>query len=253
MRRRYRGARCARSRSNARAGPARRSGARPGASAPAGRCADRRRRASALRRLLNFYALWASLSNRAGRCHKGDPPSVGPLMESQSHFMNSSDPAHSLVTPSATMPLESAALRVVARGGVARVILEQTFANHHPDPLAVTYVLPLPADGAVSGFAFTIGDRRIEGEIDRKRAARERYEDAIAHGHTAALLEQERSSLFTQEIGNVPPGARVVCEIVIDQPLRWLDEGSWEWRFPLAAAPRYLGEPGRVSDAAKVA
>jgi hypothetical protein len=30
--------------------------------------------------------------------------------------------------------------------------------------------------------------------------ARERYEDAIAHGHTAALLEQERSSLFTQAI-----------------------------------------------------
>ncbi len=158
-----------------------------------------------------------------------------------------------LVSPSGTMPLESAALRVTAKGGIARVVLEQTFANHHPDPLAVTYVLPLPADAAVSGFSFRVGDRRIEGEIDRKRAARERYDDAIAHGHTAALLEQERSSLFTQEIGNVPPGARVVCEIVIDQPLRWLDEGSWEWRFPLAAAPRYLGAPGRTPDAQKIA
>lgn len=158
-----------------------------------------------------------------------------------------------LVMPSGTMPLESAALRVSARGGVARVVLEQTFANHHAEPLAVTYVLPLPADAAVSGFSFLIGARRIEGEIDRKRAARERYEDAIAHGHTAAILEQERSSLFTQEIGNVPPGERVVCEIVIDQPLRWLEEGSWEWRFPLAAAPRYLGEPGRTFDAPKIA
>src|SRR6185295_4031089 len=45
----------------------------------------------------------------------------------------------------------------------------------------------------------------------------------------------------------------VVCEVEIDQKLRWLDEGSWEWRFPLAAAPRYLGKPGRVADAAKVA
>lgn len=95
-------------------------------------------------------------------------------------------------------------------------------------------VLPLPADAAVSGYSFCVGERRIQGEIDRTRTARERYEDAIARGHTAALLEQERSSLFTQEIGNVPPGAGVVCEIVLDQRLRWLEDGSWEWRFPLA-------------------
>lgn len=158
-----------------------------------------------------------------------------------------------LVTPSPTLPLVGAALRVEARGGIARVILEQRFRNPHRDPLAVTYVLPLPADGAVSGFAFTIGDRRIEGDVDRKRAARERFEEAIAQGKTAALLDQERSSLFTQELGNVPPGAEVVCEITIDQRLRWLDEGSWEWRFPLAAAPRYLGAPGRTEDAAKIA
>jgi Ca-activated chloride channel family protein len=158
-----------------------------------------------------------------------------------------------LVTPSATLPLESAALRVEARGGIARVVLEQKFKNHHADPLAVTYVLPLPADAAVSGFAFTVGERRIEGEVDKKRAARERFEQAIAEGKTAAILEQERSSLFTQELGNVPPGAEVICEITIDQRLRWIDEGSWEWRFPLAAAPRYLGGPGRVADAAKIA
>src|SRR5258708_952264 len=135
-----------------------------------------------------------------------------------------------LVTPSSTLPLESAALRVEARGGIARVVLEQKFKNHHTEPLAVTYVLPLPADAAVSGFAFTVGDRRIEGEVDKKRAARERFEEAIAQGTTAAILEQERSSLFTQELGNVPPGAELICEITIDQRLRWIDEGAGEWR-----------------------
>jgi Ca-activated chloride channel family protein len=161
--------------------------------------------------------------------------------------------ASRLVAGSATLPLETTALRVTARGGIARVVLEQRFANHHPEPLALTYVLPLPADAAVSGYSFCIGDRRIEGEIDRRAAARERYEDAIVRGHTAALLEQERSSLFTQQIGNVPPGARVVCEVAIDQRLRWIEEGSWEWRFPLAAAPRYLGNDGRVADAGALA
>ena len=64
--------------------------------------------------------------------------------------------------------------------------------------------MPLPADGAVSGYEFAIGDRVIKGVIDRKRAARERFEHAIASGRTAALLEQERADIFTQQIGNIP-------------------------------------------------
>ena len=68
------------------------------------------------------------------------------------------------------------------RGGVARVVLEQRFANPHAEPLAVTYSLPLPADGAVSGFAFRIGDRRVVGEVDRAQAARERFEQALVEG-----------------------------------------------------------------------
>jgi len=163
-------------------------------------------------------------------------------------------PAEStLVTPSATLPLRSTALRVEAGGGIARVVLEQRFRNEHPDPLAVSYRFALPAEAAVSGFAFTVGERRIEGVVEKRLAARERFEQAIAQGKTAALLEQERSSLFTQELGNVPAGAEVRCEVTLDQRLRWNDEGGWEWRFPLASAPRYLGGPGRVEDAAELA
>ncbi len=151
-----------------------------------------------------------------------------------------------------TLALRGATLRAEARGGIARVVLEQRFANTFAEPLAVTYLMPLPSDGAVSGYAFTIGDKRIVGEIDRRQAARERFEEAIATGRTAALVEQERSSLFTQEIGNIPPNAEVVAELTIDQKLRWLDEGAWEWRFPTVAMPRYMGGPGRVEDVARV-
>ena len=150
-----------------------------------------------------------------------------------------------------TLALRGATLRADARGGIARVVLEQTFENTFAEPLAVTYLMPLPADGAVSGYAFTIGEQRIVGEVDRRQAARERFEEAIASGHTAALVEQERSSLFTQEIGNIPAGSKVVAELVIDQKLAWLDEGAWEWRFPTVAMPRYMGI-GRVADVARV-
>ncbi len=150
------------------------------------------------------------------------------------------------------LPLKGAALTADAKGGVIRVMLEQTFANSWNEPLRVTYSLPLPADGAVSGFAFRIGDKRIVGEVDTKKQARQRFEDAIVEGRTAAILDQERTSLFTQEVGNIPPHTEVVCEVTIDQKLAWLPDGCWEWRFPTVVAPRYLGEPGRVADHAKV-
>jgi Ca-activated chloride channel family protein len=150
---------------------------------------------------------------------------------------------------STTLPLKALALRCETAGGLSRVVLEQAFANSSAQPLHVVYKLPLPADAAVSGFKFRIGERIIVGEVDRKAAAREKFEAAILSGQTAALLEEERSSLFTQELGNVPPGAEVTVEITIDQKLKWLAEGMWEWRFPLAAAPRYLGASNRVPDA----
>jgi Ca-activated chloride channel family protein len=158
-----------------------------------------------------------------------------------------------VTTMNATLPLQSMHLSVDACAGIARVVVEQRFRNAHESPLAVTYAFPLPADATVSGYSFRIGDRRIVGEIARREEARDRFERALVEGKAAALLEQDRTSLFTQEIGNVPPGAEVVVELTLDQPLSWLDEGSWEWRFPTAAAPRYLGQAGRVPDAARVA
>lgn len=157
-----------------------------------------------------------------------------------------------VTTDGRALPLTGATLSADAKAGVVRVTLEQTFRNPYDEPLRVTYKLPLPADGAVSGFAFRIGEQRIVGEVDTKKQARQRFEDAILEGKTAALLDQERSSLFTQEVGNVPPRTEVVCEVQIDQKLAWLSDGAWEWRFPTVVAPRYLGGPGRVADHAKV-
>lgn len=149
------------------------------------------------------------------------------------------------------LPLLSSALEVEACGGVATVVLRQRFQNPYAEPLAVTYTMPLPVDGAVSGYAFVLADRRITGQVDRKARARERYEEALAQGRTAGLLEQDRENLFTQELGNVPPHSELTAELRVDQRLTWLSEGRWEWRFPLSAGPRYMGAAGRVSDEAR--
>lgn len=161
--------------------------------------------------------------------------------------------ARLVTTDGRDLPLTGTTLRADAAGGIARTVVEQRFTNPHAEALTVTYSLPLPADGAVSGFAFHIGGRRVLGEVQRRADAREHFERAILEGRSAAILEQDRSSLFTQEIGNIPPGETIVAEVTVDQPLRWLDEGAWEWRFPTVVAPRYLGAPAQVVDAERVA
>lgn len=150
-------------------------------------------------------------------------------------------------------PLRSATLRARAGAGVAATTLEQAFANPFAEPLEAIYTMPLPADGAVLGYRIRIGERTIVGEIEVRETATRRYREALAAGHTAGLLEQQRADTFTQSLGNVPPGAEVQVEIDVVQPLAFVrPEGhapEWEWRFPTVVGVRYMGDTGRVPDA----
>ena len=96
------------------------------------------------------------------------------------------------------------------------------------------------------------GTRTIQGTVAPREQARVEYDTARLEGRTAALLEQERPNLFTQQLGNIPPGTDVVVELTIDHPLEWVAGGAWEWRFPTVVAPRYLGAPGTVPDHQRV-
>ncbi|MCW5807981.1 MAG: VWA domain-containing protein, partial [Deltaproteobacteria bacterium] len=157
--------------------------------------------------------------------------------------------AELVTTDGRSLPLVGAVLTGEARGGIARLVLEQRFANRHAEALRVTYRMPLPADGAVSAYQFEIDGRIIAGRVEKKQEARAQFERAVAAGRTAALLEQERADIFTQEIGNLPAGATVLVRITVDQKLVWLDEGEWELRFPTVIGPRYVGAHDPADDA----
>ena len=150
------------------------------------------------------------------------------------------------------LPLRSVGLCSDAQGGLARTVLRQVFANAYDEPLQVHYSMPLPAQGAVSGYAVRIGSRTIHGRVEPREAAREEFERALIEGRTGGLLDQERADLFTLELGNVPPHIEVTIELTVDHRLAWLPDGTWEWRFPTVVAPRYMGDPGRVGDADRV-
>lgn len=137
------------------------------------------------------------------------------------------------------LPLCGTTVRATAGQGRARVVVEQRFVNPHDEILDVVYRMPLPPEGAVSGYGFFFADEVVRGEVRPREAAREAFERAIVEGRTAGLLDQERGNVFTQRLGNVPPRAELVAEITVDMPLVWLPEGAWELRFPTVIGPRY--------------
>jgi len=136
------------------------------------------------------------------------------------------------------LPLEWTSLECEAGGGLARSTLRQRFRNTEDVPLEVTYLVPLPADGAVSGYSFELAGVVTRGVVEKSHVARERYEEALLQGKSAALLEEERTSVFRQLLGNLPPGQHIDITVVVDQPLSWT-RGGWELRFPSVVAPRY--------------
>ena len=144
-------------------------------------------------------------------------------------------------------PLPLVAMEVDARvaGVVATIELAQSFVNTTGAAIEATYIFPLPDRAAVHRFQMVVGGRVIDGAIDERGAARERYDEAIAAGQRAAITEEERPGVFTLRVGNLMPGDAATVRLSLVGPLP-IDDGEVTFRFPLVVAQRYIpgGELG---------
>jgi len=136
-------------------------------------------------------------------------------------------------------PLKHTDVEADISGFIARVKVTQTFFNPLDEKIEAVYVFPLPHQSAVDDMTMIIGGRRIVGVIKRRQAARIIYEQALARGQTAALLEQERPNVFTQSVGNIGPKQEVRIEISYVDVLKY-DMGTYEFHFPMVVGPRYI-------------
>ncbi|MGO4622797.1 marine proteobacterial sortase target protein [Ensifer sp. 2YAB10] len=127
-------------------------------------------------------------------------------------------------------------------GPIMRTRVTQRFENPSKGWVEGTYVFPLPEDSAVDTLKMQIGDRFIEGQIKPRQAAKEIYEQAKAEGKKAALLEQQRPNIFTNQVANIGPGETVVVQIEYQSAVRQ-SNGLYSLRFPMVVAPRYNPQP----------
>ncbi|MEZ5427177.1 MAG: TonB family protein [Pyrinomonadaceae bacterium] len=137
-----------------------------------------------------------------------------------------------------TCPLKHTDVKVEISGFLARARVRQEFENSFVRPIEAVYKFPLPENSAVDEMTMRIGERVIRAQIMKRGEAREVYEAAKNEGKTAALLDQERPNIFTQQVANILPGERITVEISFVETLKY-EDGEYEFVFPMTVGERY--------------
>ncbi|MBT9556169.1 MAG: VWA domain-containing protein [Myxococcales bacterium] len=151
------------------------------------------------------------------------------------------------LTTAAGLPVSLVGVRMEATltGPVAEVAITHSYVNSEAIPIEAVYIFPLPEGAALSGVSALVDGRVIEGSVKERSDAFASYDDAMADGHGAFLIDQERDDVFRISVGNLNPGKSV--EITMRYALLVGREGpALRLQLPTVVPPRYVPASGIV-------
>jgi Ca-activated chloride channel family protein len=132
-------------------------------------------------------------------------------------------------------------------GQVAGMLLDvssvQTFRNPGTKHIELVYTFPLPADAVLLSVGVRLGERHLTGKVVEKQEASGRYEDMLAEGDTAIMLERATDGSYCLNFGNLGPGETGEITLRYAQTLRF-EGDALRVCIPTVIAPRY-GDPVR--------
>ena len=75
-------------------------------------------------------------------------------------------------------------------------------------PIEVTFRFPKEATSVVSKMSVTVGEKTVEAKVMEKKEAKQKYDDAVAGGKFAAMLQEDaHNPEFHQiDVGNILAG-----------------------------------------------
>lgn len=118
---------------------------------------------------------------------------------------------------------------------VAQVQVSQTFINTGSRPMEVSFVFPLPYDGAVEQMTLLIDGKEYPAKLLDAKDARRMYEEIVRKNRDPALLEWMGTGLFKTSVFPVPAGASRTVSLRYSQLCR-KQEGLTDFLFPLSTA-----------------
>lgn len=136
------------------------------------------------------------------------------------------------------IPLLGVQVSAEITGMASQVVIRQRFQNQEDIPVEAVYVFPLPEAAALTSLVIETQGRRVVGKVQEREQAFETYDDAVAEGHGAVLVDEERPNVFTVSVGNILPNQEVVVE------MQWVAElpvsgEALRFVLPTTVAPRF--------------
>ncbi len=124
---------------------------------------------------------------------------------------------------------------------IAKVQVSQSFVNTGSAPMEVSFIFPLPYDGAVDRLTFLLDGKEYDAKLLGADEARRIYEGYIRRNQDPALLEWIGTGMFKTSVFPVPPGAERTVTLRYSQICRKTG-GLTELMFPLSTA-KYTSQP----------
>jgi len=124
---------------------------------------------------------------------------------------------------------------------VAKVQVSQSFVNTGSQQMEVSFIFPLPQDGAIDQLTFLVDGKEFPGKLLKAEDARRIYEETVRRNRDPALLEWLGTGMFQTSVFPVPPGAERKVTLSYSQLCR-RDRGLTDFLFPLSTA-KYTSQP----------
>ena len=124
---------------------------------------------------------------------------------------------------------------------VAKVQVSQSFVNTGSRQMEVSFIFPLPYDGAIDRMTLLVDGREMPAKLLSADDARRTYEEIVRKNRDPALLEWVGTGMFKTSVFPVPPGAKRTVSLRYVQLCR-KQEGMTDFLFPLSTA-KYTSQP----------
>jgi Ca-activated chloride channel family protein len=125
---------------------------------------------------------------------------------------------------------------------LSEVTVSQVYRNDEKVNIEAVYTFPLPLDAVLLELQVEIGGRVLKGVVVEKKAAEEKYEDAVAAGDAAVMLEMIEPGLYTMNVGNLLPQEKATITFSYAILYRWAGD-RLRLFLPTTVAPRFGDSP----------
>lgn len=137
--------------------------------------------------------------------------------------------------PPVSYKIKELAVQARITDQVARVNVSQSFVNTGSRQMEVSFIFPLPYDGAIDQLTLLVDGKEFPAKLLPAKEARAIYESIVRKNKDPALLEWVGTGMFQTSVFPVPPGAERKVTLRYNQLCR-KDHTLTDFLFPLSTA-----------------